>query len=359
MDLSIEGMFHSKDIWPICSKRRGSFNWEHFCKDLPWIHFIFFSWKELHFKQREEGNLLLYGYHQWDEDEKLQEIIFLLVFALSWCYQPSVWVPCSHSPIFQVTATPPKAGQWHRGLPVATDLPLPLDLTTFNLLTMYILPSSPCYCRSTRPFFTFAGQILCIPLLPHRSFDFIPWYPTVLTAVQFMHRHYMERHTNNENRSSVGRKCPKSPPWNGTTQLIPCILTVNNMEAHVGTCWCKWIGYSEQEGSWQTLSAAFPSEAFSRLIKQCFTDSFQTSYQGSCEKSASSKNFSKLPTDVIRSSKTARQFPCSLGFPVSTAQCCCMERLDSNFGRCRRVAKAPSACVLLYTQLLHWPGLSP
>lgn len=207
---------------------------------------FFFSWKELHFKQREEGNLLLYGYHQWDEDEKLQEIIFLLVFALSWCYQPSVWVPCSHSPIFQVTATPPKAGQWHRGLPVATDLPLPLDLTTFNLLTMHILPSSLCYCRSTLPFFTFAGQILCIPLFPLRSFDFIPWYPTVLTAVQFMHRHYMERHTNNENRSTVGRKCPKSPPWNGTTQLIPCILTVNNMEAHVGTCWCKWIGYSEQ-----------------------------------------------------------------------------------------------------------------
>lgn len=34
---------------------------------------------------------------------------------------------------------------------------------------------------------------------------------------------------------------------------------------------------AEQEGSSETLAAAFSSAAFSRLIKQCFTDSFQTS----------------------------------------------------------------------------------
>lgn len=86
-----------------------------------------------------------------------RRLFFLLVFALRWCYQPLVLVPCSHSPIFQVTSTPPKAGQRHRDLPMATDLPLPLDLTTSNLLTMHILPSSPCYCRSIHPFFTSTG----------------------------------------------------------------------------------------------------------------------------------------------------------------------------------------------------------
>lgn len=137
--------------------------------------------------------LLLYGCQQQDLDDKLWELFFHYHLPLadtpSLHCQPSR-VLNSYSPILQVTAIPPRACGLDHTLIYLFPWPMLCPCQWIRvpppwwLCPSYLPPHITDSSRSTHLFFTSAGQIHCIPLLPHKSFDLLPYYPTAAIDIK-------------------------------------------------------------------------------------------------------------------------------------------------------------------------------